>query len=122
MIRLASPATVVAALAMAGCTTYYDPPPKPAPAAAAAGASSGALPTTVSPGSFRPGNGIVESISLAQPPASAAAAGGTAAVSGPYRLTMRMDDGSTQTLTVDTRAILVGDRLQITPEGRLIRL
>jgi hypothetical protein len=71
---------------------------------------------------YRSGYGIVESISLVTLPASAAA-GGTLppVVSGPYRITMRMDDGSIQTMVVDNRAFLVGDRVQIMSDGRLIR-
>jgi hypothetical protein len=32
-----------------------------------------------------------------------------------------MDDGSIQTMIVDNRAFLVGDRIQIMGDGRLIR-
>jgi hypothetical protein len=78
---------------------------------------------TLQAGSFRSGSGILESIGLITLPASAAA-GGTATsapVPGPYRLTIRMDDGNIQTVQADTRALLVGDRVQITQDGRLIR-
>jgi hypothetical protein len=34
---------------------------------------------------------------------------------------MRMDDGTTQTMVVDNRAFLVGDRVQVQADGRLIR-
>jgi hypothetical protein len=80
--------------------------------------SASAMPASA----YRSGYGIVESISLVTLPASAAA-GGTLppVVSGPYRLTVRMDDGSIQTLMVDNRAFLVGDRVQIMGDGRLIR-
>jgi hypothetical protein len=77
---------------------------------------------TLQSGTFRPGNGILESIGLITLPASAAAGGSAAApVPGPYRLTIRMDDGNIQTVQADTRALLVGDRVQITADGRLIR-
>jgi hypothetical protein len=33
-----------------------------------------------------------------------------------------MDDGTIQTMQVDDRAILVGDRVQIMPNGKLNRL
>lgn len=115
------------ALALAGCTTYYDPPPSTAPVAASSGVpvlSAGPAPVvSAAPGSTRrAGQGIIESISLASPPASASA-GGTAAqaASGPYRFTVRMDDGTSQTLVGDNRAFLVGDRVQIGSDGRLIR-
>ena len=78
---------------------------------------------TLQPGAFKPGGGILESIGLVTIPASSAAAGGTVAAPapGPYRLTLRMDDGSIQSVIQDTRALLVGDRVEITPDGRLIR-
>src|SRR5262245_35625876 len=111
----------LAAFGMAGCTTYYDPPPPvavrnttvPAPAALSSAWKSGA--------------GVIQSISLGTPPGSSdsAAAGGTApsAVTGmgPYHMTLRMDDGSVQTLVVDNRAFLVGDRVQVSPEGAMVR-
>ena len=123
MIRHAFP---LAAIALAGCTTYYDPPPA-APVTTSNGApvlSAGPAPVvSASPGATRrAGQGIIESISLASLPASASAGSTVApAASGPYRVTVRMDDGSVQTLVVDNRAFLVGDRVQITPEGRLLR-
>ena len=118
MIRLALSACTVAAMALAGCSTPSKPPP------VATVTSAGGTPvTTMSEGSYRAGTGIVESISLASPAASASAGGSAApAVSGPYRATLRMEDGSVQTIVVDTRAFLVGDRLQIMPDGRLVRL
>ena len=110
MIRSALPLCTFAAIGLAGCATHNDPPPAtPVTAGSAAPASRSAY-------------GIVESISLVTPPASAAAGGTLApAVSGPYRVTLRMDDGSMQTMIVDSRAFLVGDRVQIMSDGRLIR-
>jgi hypothetical protein len=125
---------VVLALALTGlaaCTTYYDD--RPAPGAVtttggapvvSAGSNVGAAPATVvSPASaYRAGYGVVESISLVTLPASATAGGSLPpVVSGPYRVTVRMDDGSIQTMIVDNRAFLVGDRIQIMGDGRLIR-
>lgn len=122
MIRYAFP---LAAIALAGCTTYYDPAPA-APVTTSSGVpvlSAGPAPVSAAPGTTqRAGQGIIESISLASAPASASAGGTVAPVaSGPYRVTVRMDDGNVQTLIVDNRAFLVGDRVQITPEGRLLR-
>jgi hypothetical protein len=121
-------ALAVSALALTACTTYYD---DRAPGAVTTtsgapvlSAGSSATPATVVQpvSAFRPGFGIVESISLVTLPASATA-GGTLppVVSGPYRVTVRMDDGSIQTMIVDNRAFLVGDRIQIMGDGRLIR-
>ncbi len=122
---------LVAATGLAACASYEEPRPvarSPAvPAAPVVNAPPASTTTpvalaTLPAGSYRPGSGILESIGLSTLPASAAA-GGTVAgpVPGPYRLTLRMDDGNIQTVTADTRALLVGDRVQITREGRLIR-
>ena len=119
------------ALAVAGCTTYYDPGPSPAVttssgAPVVVAAPSAPAPAPVQPqassSGYRAGHGLVESISLVTLPA-AASAGGTLppVVSGPYRVTVRMDEGSIQTMIVDNRAFLVGDRVQIMSDGRLIR-
>jgi hypothetical protein len=146
MSRFILPFCTLAALGMAGCTTYYDPPPpvavtttsgapvvsagSSAPAvsagssAPAVSAGSSAPAPTASSSAWKPGAGVIQTISLGTPPAQASAsAGGTtsSAVSGPYRMTLRMDDGTVQTLVVDNRAFLVGDRVQVTPEARMIR-
>lgn len=122
-MKLALAVSALAAAGLAGCTTYYDPPPSQPVAVAPAPVTPV---TPVAPassiGSYRPGFGIIESISLVTLPASASA-GGTLppVVSGPYRMTLRMDDGNIQTVIQDTRAFLVGDRIQIMSDGRLIR-
>lgn len=122
MSRLRLSLCTLAAFGIAGCTTYYDPPPPVAvtttTGAPVAGAGSSA------PSAWKSGAGVIQAISLGTPQAQASAsAGGTTAstVSGPYRMTLRMDDGTVQTLVVDNRAFLVGDRVQVTPEGRMIR-
>ena len=125
-MKLALAVSALAAAGLAGCTTYYDPPPPSQPVAVAVAPAPVSPVTPVAPassiGSYRPGFGIIESISLVTLPASASA-GGTLppVVSGPYRMTLRMDDGNIQTVIQDTRAFLVGDRIQIMSDGRLIR-
>jgi hypothetical protein len=128
MTKVALSLTAVA-LAVAGCTTYYDAPPSPAvttssgaPVVVAAPSAPAPAPAQPASSGYRSGYGIVESISLVTLPA-AASAGGTLppVVSGPYRVTVRMDEGSIQTMIVDNRAFLVGDRVQIMSDGRLIR-
>ena len=126
-MKLALAASALAAAGLAGCTTYYDPPPPSQPVAVApAPVTPVTRVTPVAPatsiGSYRPGFGIIESISLVTLPASASAGGTLPPVaSGPYRMTLRMDDGNIQTVIQDTRAFLVGDRIQIMSDGRLIR-
>jgi hypothetical protein len=123
--------SALVAAGLAACASYEAPvtpapvmtaPPVVAATPPAAPSSSPAALTTLQPGTYRPGSGILESIGLVTLPASAAA-GATAAAPapGPFRLTLRMDDGSVQTVIQDTRALLVGDRLQITPDGKLLR-
>jgi hypothetical protein len=130
MSRLRLSLCTLAALGMAGCTTYYDPPPPVAvtttTGAPVTRAGSNIPAPTASASAWKPGVGVIQTISLGAPPADASAsAGGTAqsAVTGmgPYRMTLRMDDGTTQTLVVDNRAFLVGDRVQVSPDGSMIR-
>jgi hypothetical protein len=120
MSRLSLNLCTLAALGMAGCTTYYDPPPPVA-------VKSSTVPApTASSSAWKSGAGVIQTISLAPAVSSdSASAGGSApsavAGRGPYRMTLRMDDGSVQTLVVDNRAFLVGDRVQVTPEGSMTR-
>ena len=73
--------------------------------------------------SYQPGIGIVESasvVALASTPS--AAAGGTRAPASPtmaYRL--KMADGSTQNVVHTGERFELGDRVQITSDGRLTR-
>jgi len=114
MTRFALPLCTFAAIAMAGCTTYYDPPPT---------TTASAPPSTVVALAPAARAGIIESISLVSVPSSATAGGTLPAVtSGPYRVTLRMDDGTIQTMQIENRAYLVGDRVQIMPDGKLNRL
>lgn len=129
MTRFALPVCTFAALVMAGCTTYYDPPPT-APvtttsSAAVTTPTAGAVPAAPPAPAPLARTGIIESISLVSiPTATSAAAGGTlpAVTSGPYKVTLRMDDGAVQIMQVENRAFLVGDRVQIMPDGKLNRL
>ena len=114
------------AIALAGCASSSTNDPPPPVAVSSSGSvvdSSGSTAVTSAVSSIRPGQGLIESISLPAPAASASA-GGTAppSASGPYRVTVRMTDGTVQTMTIDSRAFLVGDRVQITAGGRLSRL
>ena len=123
--------SALAAAVLVACGSTYEEPTSVAPVttvppvvkAPTSSPSTPAALATLERGSYQPGTGILESIGLVTlPPSSSASAGGTAAPApGPYRLTLRMDDGTIQTLVQDTRALLVGDRVQITEDGRLIR-
>ena len=39
-----------------------------------------------------------------------------------YQLTLRMDDGTTQMITQDSDAFRMGERVEITPQGRVLKL
>ena len=39
-----------------------------------------------------------------------------------YQLALRMDDGTTQAITQDSDAFHAGDRVQVTPQGRVLKL
>jgi hypothetical protein len=112
---------------LAGCAS--DEPVPQAPVLSSTGvpvtSSSGTPVTSAAPAvpapALRPGNGVVDTVSVvAAPSASAGATVGTA-VPGPYRVTVRMEDGTYQTIAQDDRDFRVGDRVQITNDGRILR-
>jgi hypothetical protein len=147
MERIATTLCGLALAGLAGCSTY-DPnytasPPNPDPApstamrtapapvvAAPVAPAAGTPVTTASSGTvaYRAGNGWIESISLVYMPAlraSSASAGSSVANApdpGPYRINVRMDDGSLQSMIVDTRSFMVGDRVQLMTDGRMGRM
>lgn len=69
--------------------------------------------------SVRPGDGTVVSASGA---AASAAAGGTAQSESTQQLSIRMDDGTTQVVTLHGATARAGQRVRITSDGRLVRL
>lgn len=94
------------------------PPVKSAPGPAASIPAPTAPPTPV-PGALRPGIGTVESASVVALPSSSASGGGTAEPTMAYRL--RMADGSTQSIVHAGARFKVGERAQVTRDGRLVR-
>jgi hypothetical protein len=151
MERIATTLCGLALAGLAGCSTYDpnysasppnpDPMPStsmrtaPAPAVAAAPvpvAPVAETPVTTAPPAgtvaYRAGNGWIESISLVYMPAlraPSASAGSSVANApdpGPYRINVRMDDGSLQSMIVDTRSFMVGDRVQLMTDGRMGRM
>ena len=78
---------------------------------------------------FKPGTGTVESVREAR----VAIPGGTAPatplkqmteprwVQG-HQLALRMDDGTTQAITQDSGAFHAGDRVEVTQQGRVLKL
>jgi hypothetical protein len=90
---------------------------------------------------FRPGVGTVEAVRparVALPPQGGGAIAGSEAARGSYgtpvervfrprwtegyQLTLQMADGSTQQVTQDSAGFQVGDRVQVTPEGRVVKI
>ena len=130
MAKLAITASALALCALAGCATYEDPnysaaAPVPAPSStipSGTPAPSAAVSTaTPAPIAYRPGNGVIESVSLERP-APSAGAGGTVGSVGLYRMTVRMDDGSLQTVVQDNPNFRAGDRVQLTADGHVVKL
>jgi hypothetical protein len=112
--------------ALAGCATYETTPQAPVlsssgtPVLSASGTPvTSAAPATPARVAARPGFGVVESVSLVNPPS--ASTGAPMTVSAPYRLTVRMDDASVQWIDVNDRDFRVGDRVELTGDGRIIK-
>ena len=77
---------------------------------------------------FKPGDGTVENVRQArvQIPGGTAPATPLKQMTEPrwvqgYQLSLRMDDGTMQAITQDSGAFHVGDRVQITPQGRVLK-
>jgi len=83
-----------------------------------------AAPTAPAPRTYRPGVGTVESASVVSlSSGTSAAAGGTtgAATNATMAYRLKMGDGTTQDVVQAGERFQVGDRVQITSDGRLIR-
>ena len=107
-MRLLRLSVVASALAAAGCTTVSPPDNTYA---------------------FRPGTGTVQSVRDAR----VAIPGGTAPktplqeMAKPrwmdgYQLSLRMDDGTMQAITQNSSEFGAGDRVQVTQEGRVLKV
>jgi hypothetical protein len=89
--------------------------------------AAGSAPTVaVAPATstFQAGNGTVTAVSLVQVTPASASTGssvGSVVTRSAYRLTMRMDDGTVQTLDQDSGAFRVGDRVEITRDAHIVR-
>jgi len=120
---------ILAALALGACSSPKDPSyehPASANRNASAPVQSGAGAPVVSQSNppatvvvpapaLRAGLGRVDAVMAS----SAAAAGGTASSS--YTLHVRMDDGTLQYVTQTSPEFRVGDRVEVTRDGRVIR-
>ena len=103
-----------------------------APAVTAPGATTSApapaVTSSVPPGTilvpaaatFRPGHGTVETVTLVRS-VPGASTGANLPERVAYRLGLRMDDGTVQAIDQDNRNFMVGDRVELTNDGRVIR-
>jgi hypothetical protein len=121
--KLSFPLSLVTVAVLAACASraqpvptavIVTPPPQPATVVAAPPASSSAPTAAVTTPALRPGAGRIESIA---PAPQWSASSGSTQPSGMRRVTVRMDDGTTQILDTDAPSLRVGDRVQITPDG-----
>jgi len=120
MKRLPFVLSSIALAILAGCATESRITPAPAPVVIAPApvpqvlAPAGTVVVAPAAIALRAGFGRIDSI-LAIP---SAAAGATAANST-RRITMRMDDGSTQYFDTQAAGMAVGDRIEITKDGTM---
>src|SRR5919201_5073876 len=78
---------------------------------------------------FKPGTGVVESVRKARVEIPGGTAPQTALrnMAAPkwidgYQLSLSMDDGTAQAITQDGSDFHVGDRVQVTPQGRVLKI
>lgn len=110
---------LVASITLAACAVSQ---PYPSSTPTAASDAVQANPATRPPPAstaLKPGLGVVESASVVSlPSSSGAAAGASAGPTMAYRL--KMEDGSTQNLLRAGERLEVGDRVEVTSDGRLM--
>jgi outer membrane lipoprotein SlyB len=76
----------------------------------------------LAPSGVRPGTGLVESVAPVRSASAGASTGGSAERRVTYRLYLNMDDGHTQAVDVDSPGFVPKDRVQITRDGRVVRV
>lgn len=131
MTRLLLALSAIGVAFVAGCASEHRVAPAPAPVVvsppAPATTTSGATvvvpqasaPAVVvapAPAPLRAGYGRIEAIV----PVPAAAAAGSSVPGADKRISIRMDDGTMQYLDTAAPNIAVGDRVQLTTDGRMI--
>ena len=113
---------------LAACASLRPPesPPSapvtttPPPVGTPAPATTPSTPPPISAKTYRPGAGIIESATVvALGSSSAAAEGGASGPTMAYRL--KMLDGTMQSVVQVGPRFNVGDRVQVTREGRVLR-
>jgi hypothetical protein len=101
---------LAALLTLLAACAHYDPP-------------SAAEGKALSSAGIRPGYGYIDSTAVVPRARAApsAAAGGSAPDRNAYRLFLRMDNGGSQLVDQDNPTFMVGERVQITADGRIMR-
>lgn len=81
-------------------------------------------PVTQTPRAYRPGPGVVQSasvVSLSSSPSAAAGGTGAAASTPTMAYRVQMPDGTTQSIVQAGERFAVGERVEITGDGRVVR-
>lgn len=96
-------------VAAAACTSYQD-----------ASQHEGNI---ISPGNFKAGSGVIDSVGVL-PNAAQSASGGDAKGRDPnlYRLYLRMDAWGFQSVDVDNGSFMAGEFVELTNDGRVVRV
>lgn len=77
----------------------------------------------ISPGNFKAGSGVIDSVGVL-PNAAQTVPGGDAKGRDPnlYRLYLRMDAWGAQTVDVDNGSFMAGEFVELTNDGRVVRV
>lgn len=96
-------------LALAGCSYFQE--------------ASEIEAEIISPGNFKAGSGVIESVGVL-PYAARSAASGASKRRDPnlYRLYLRMDRGGFQSVDVDNGTFFPGEAVELTNDGRVVRV
>jgi len=110
---MATPCSLSALIALAACSYFQDPSQREG--------------NILSPGNFRAGSGVIQSIGVlrnANPPKAAPGADSRAPTPDPnaYRLFLHMDIGGFQSVDVDNGTFMAGDAVELTHDGRVVRI
>ena len=79
----------------------------------------------VAPGNFKAGSGVIESVSVlrnANKQKSVVSGARRAPDPNLYRLSLRMDAGGFQTVDIDNGSFLIGEAVELTNDGRVVRV
>jgi hypothetical protein len=79
----------------------------------------------VRPGNFKAGSGVIQSVGVvpgAREPGTGADSKGPRPDRNLYRLYLQMDVGGFQTVDIDNSRFLVGEAVELTNDGRVVRI